>query len=109
MASCAGGVPRATVPLVDAAAIGAQQAARHLGQLRRLQADDRLELRSERTIGQVLQERGGRGRVQAGTGQDPAQVLDHISTGPGAPFLLRQRDRLLRRARQLELRRDQIL
>ena len=34
----AGGVPHAAVPLVDAASVGAQQAARNLDRLRRLQA-----------------------------------------------------------------------
>ena len=34
----AGGVPHAAVPLVDAAPVGAQQAARNLDRLRRLQA-----------------------------------------------------------------------
>ena len=34
-------------------------------------------------------------------GSDPAQVLDHIGAGPGALFLLGQRDCLLRRARHL--------
>jgi hypothetical protein len=34
----AGGVPHAAVPLVDAAPVGAQQAARNLNRLRRLQA-----------------------------------------------------------------------
>ena len=102
----AGGVPGAAVPLVDAAAVGAQQAARDLGRLGGFQADDRLELRAQRAVGQVLEQRGGRGRVQAGAGQDPAQVLDHVRAGPGALFLLRQRDRLLRRAGQLELGED---
>ena len=36
-------------------------------------------------------------------GQDAAQVLDHVRAGPRAFLLLGQRDRLLRRARQLEL------
>ena len=54
----------------------------------------------------MLQQRGGRGGVHAGTGQDPAEILDHIGAGPGALFLLRERDRLLRRARQLELGED---
>ena len=57
----------------------------------------------QRPVGQVLQQRGGRGRVHAGAGQDPAQVLDHVRAGPGALLLLRQRDRLLRRAGQLQL------
>jgi hypothetical protein len=34
----AGGVPHAAVPLVDAVCVGAQQAARNLDRLRRLQA-----------------------------------------------------------------------
>ena len=100
------GVPDAAVPLVDAAPVGAQQAARDFGRLGCLQAGDRLELRAQRPVGQVLQQGGGRGRVQAGAGQDPAQVLDHIRAGPGALFLLGQRDRLLRRAGQLEFRED---
>jgi putative ATP-dependent endonuclease of OLD family len=45
MTSCAGGVADAAVPPVDAAPVGAQQAARNLRQLRRLQAQDRFELR----------------------------------------------------------------
>ena len=96
-------VPDAAVPLIDAASISAQQTARDVGRLGCLQADHRLELRAQRPSGQVLQQGGGRGRVPAGPGQDPAQVLDHIRAGPGALFLLRQRDRLLRRARQLHL------
>ena len=96
------GVPGAAVPLVDAAPVGAQQAARDFGRLGCFQAGDRLELRAQRPVGQVLQQGGGRGGVQAGAGQDPAQVLDHIRAGPGALLLLGQRDRLLRRAGLLE-------
>ena len=102
----AGGVAHAAVPLVDAAPVGAQQAARHLGRLGCLQAGDRLELAAQGAVGEAFEQRGGRGRVQAGPGQDPAQVLDHIGAGPGALFLLGQRDRLLRRAGQLELGED---
>ena len=90
------------MPLVDAAPIGAQQAARNLRQLGRLQADDRLELRSQCPVGQVFQQCRGRGRVQAGAGQDAAEVLDHIRAGPRALVLLRERDRLLRGAGSLE-------
>ena len=61
---------------------------------------------AQRPVGEVFEQRGGCGRVHAGAGQDPAQVLDHIRAGPGALFLLRQRDRLLRRAGQLELGED---
>ncbi len=100
----AGGVPGAAVPLVDAASVSAPQAARDFGRLGCFQAGDRLELRAQRPVSQVLQQRGGRGRVQAGARQDTAQVLDHIRAGPRALVLLRERDRLLRRARQLELR-----
>ena len=100
------GVPDAAVPLVDAAPVGAQQAARDFGRLGCLQAGDRLELRAQRPVGQVFQQGGGRGRVQAGAGQHPAQVLDHIRAGPGALFLLGQRDCLLRRARLLEFSED---
>jgi hypothetical protein len=96
------GVPGAAVPLVDAAAVGAQQAGRCLHRFGCLQAGDRLELRGQRPVRQVLQQRGGRGRVRPRPGQDPAQVLDHIRAGPRALILLRQRDRLLRRARQLQ-------
>ena len=102
----AGGVPDAAVPLVDAAPVGAQQAARHLDCFGCFQAEDRLELGAQRPVGQVLEQRGGRGRVPAGAGQDPAQVLDHIRAGPGALVLLRQRDRFLRRAGQLQLGED---
>ena len=102
----AGGVPGAAVALVDAAPVGAQQAARDFGWLGCFQADHWLELRAQRAVGQVLQQRGGRGGVHSGAGQDPAQVLDHIRAGPGALFLLRERDRLLRRAGQLELGED---
>ena len=45
------GVPDAAVPLVDAAPVRAQQAARNVRQLGRLQAEDRLELRSQRAVG----------------------------------------------------------
>ena len=38
------GVAHSPVPLVDAAPVGAQQAARHLGRLGRFQAGDRFEL-----------------------------------------------------------------
>ena len=102
----AGGVPGAAVPLVDAAPVGAQQAARDFGRLGCFQAGDRLELRAQRPVGQVFQQGGGRGRVQAGAGQDPAQVLDHIRAGPGALFLLGQRDCFLRRAGLLEFGRN---
>ena len=98
------GIPGTAVPLVDAAPIRAQQAGRHLGGFGRLQAGDRLELRGQRPVGQVLQQRGGRGRIPAGARQDAAQVLDQVRAGPRALFLLRQRDRLLRRAGQLEFR-----
>ena len=101
-----GGEPHAAVPLVDAAPVRAQQAARDLGRLRRLQAGHRLELRPQRPVSDFLQQRGGRGRVHAGPGQHPAQVLDHIRAGPGALLLLRQRDRLLRRAAHLQLAED---
>ena len=96
------GVPHAAVPLVDAPPVRAQQAARHLHQFRRFQTDDRLELRGQRPVGQVFQQRGGRGRVHPGAGQDAAQVLDHIRAGPRALFLLRERDRLLHRVGQLK-------
>ena len=49
------GVPDAAVPLVDATPVCSQQAARNVHQFRRLQAEDRLELRPQRLIGQVLQ------------------------------------------------------
>jgi hypothetical protein len=97
------------VPLVDAAPIGAQQVARDLGQFGRLQADHRLELRPQRPVGEVLQQRGSCGRVHPGAGQDPAQVLDHIGAGPGALVLLRQRDCLLRRTPELELGQDRAM
>ena len=103
------GVPGAAVPLVDAAPVGAQQAARNGDWLGCFQAGDWLELRAQCPVGQVLQQRGGRGGVHSGAGQDPAQVLDHIRARPGALFLLRERDRLLRRARQLELGEDRAL
>ena len=98
----AGGVPHAAVPLVDAAPVGAQQAARNLDRLRRLQADHRLELRAQRAVGQVLEQGRGRGRFHAGPGQHAAQVLDQVGAGPGALFLLGQRDGLLRGAGQLQ-------
>ena len=97
----AGGVPHAAVPLVDAAPVGAQQAARDLDRLRRLQAGDRLELANERAVGEVLEQHGGRGRVHAGPGQHAAQVLDQVGAAPGALFLLGQGDGLLRGAGQL--------
>ena len=100
------GIPGTAVPLVDAAPIRAQQASRHLRRLGRFQAGHRLEVRGQRPVGQVLQQRGGRGRIPAGAGQDPAQVLDQVRARPRALVLLRQRDRLLRRARQLELRQN---
>jgi hypothetical protein len=56
-----------------------------------LQAHDRLEVRAQRPVGEVLQQPGGRGRVHAGSGQHAAQVLDHIRAGPGALSLLSQR------------------
>ena len=100
------GVPRAAVPLVDAAPVGAQQAARDFDGLGCFQAGHRLELRAQRAAGEVFEQRGGRGRVHAGSGQDPAQVLDQVGAGPGAFFLLGQRDGLLRRAADLELAGD---
>jgi hypothetical protein len=59
----AGRVPDAAVPPIDAAPVGAQQAARRLGRLRRLQAEHRLELPAQRAIGQALDQGPGRGRV----------------------------------------------
>ena len=47
----AGGVPGAAVPLVDAAPVGAQQAARDFDRLWCFQTDDRLELRSQGPVG----------------------------------------------------------
>jgi hypothetical protein len=91
------------VPLVNTAPVRAQQAARHLGRLRRFQARHRLELRPQRPFSQVFEQGGGRRRVYPGPGQDSAQVLDQVSTGPGALFLLGQRNRFLRRLAQLEL------
>jgi hypothetical protein len=105
----AGGVPGAAVALIDTAPVGAQQAARNFGWLGCFQADHWLELRGQRPVGQVLQQRGGRSGVHSGAGQDPAQVLDDIRAGPGALVLLRERNRLLRRARQLELGEDRAL
>ena len=61
----AGGVSHAAVPLVDAAPVGAQQAARNLHRFRRLQADHWLELRTQRAVGQVLEHGRGRGRRHA--------------------------------------------
>ena len=80
-----------------------QQAARHLGRLRRFQAGHRLELRPQRPVRQLLQQSGGHGRVPAGPRQDPAEVLDQVRAGPGALFLLGQRDCFLRGLAQLEL------
>ena len=80
-----------------------RRAASYAG-LRRLgcfQADDRLELRAQGAVGQVFEQRGGRGGVHSRPRQDPAEVLDHIRAGPGALFLLRERDRLLRRVGHL--------
>ena len=96
------GVPHSPVPLVDAAPVRAQQDTRHLGRFRCFQAGHRFELRMKRPVGQVLEQGGGRGRVPAGPGKDPAEVLDQVGAGPGALFLLGQRDRLLRRLAQDE-------
>ena len=82
------GVPHAAVPLVDAAPVGAQQAGRDLGWRGCFQAGDWLELRSQRAVGEVFEQRGGRGRVHAGAGQHPAQVLDHIGARPRGLVLL---------------------
>ncbi len=103
------GVPDAAVPLVDAAPVRAQQAARDVGRFGCLQASHRFELRGQRPVGEVLQQRGGRSGVHAGAGQDPAQVLDDVGAGPGARFLLGQRDRFLRGARQLEFGEGRVL
>ncbi len=102
----AGGVPDAAVPLIDAAAVGAQQAARDFGRLGCFQASDRFELRAQRAVGEVFEKRRGCGRIHSGPRQDPAQVLDDVRPGPGALLLLRQREPLLGRARQLEFRED---
>ena len=80
--------------------------ARDLGGLGGFQAGDRLELRAQRAVGEVFEQRGGRGRVHAGAGQDPAQVLDQVGAGPGALVLLGQRDCFLRRLAELELAGD---
>ena len=76
---------------------------RDFGRLRCFQAGYWFELGPQGAVGQVFQLGGGRGGIQAGPGQDPAQVLDHIGAGPRALFLLRQSDRLLRGAGQLKL------
>ena len=65
------GVPHSPVPLVDAAPVRAQQAARHLGRLRRFQAGHRLELRPQRPVSQVFEQGGGRRRVYRRTGAGP--------------------------------------
>jgi hypothetical protein len=106
MTSCARGVPDAAVPLVDTAPVGAQQAARNLRWLWRLQAHHRLKLRGQRPVCETFEQGGGRAGLDPGAGQHPAQVLDHICPGPRALFLLGQRDCLLRRARQLDLTDD---
>jgi hypothetical protein len=49
------GEPHAAVPLINAAPIGTQQTGRHLDRLRRLQAGHRLELRSQRPVGEIFQ------------------------------------------------------
>ena len=97
------GEPHAAVPLVDAAPVRAPQTGRHLDRLRRLQASHRLELRGQRPVREILEPRGGHGRVHAGPRQHPAQVLDQVRAGPGALFLLGQRDRFLRGPAHLEL------
>jgi hypothetical protein len=56
----AGGVPHSPVPLVNAAPVGAQQAARNIHRLGRFQAQHRLELRPQRAVREVLQQRGRR-------------------------------------------------
>ena len=97
MVSCAWrGEPDAAVALVHAAPVRAQQAGGHLGQLGRLKAGHRLELRRQRPVRDLFEHGSGCGRVHAGPGQHPAQVLDHIRPGKGALFSLRERDRLLR-------------
>ena len=68
----AGGVADAAVPLVDAASVGAQQAARDLDCFGCFQAGDWLELAAQGAVGEVLEQRGGRRRVPAGPRQDPA-------------------------------------
>jgi hypothetical protein len=66
------GEPHSPVPLVNTAPVRAQQAARHLGRLRRVQARHRLELRPQRPFSQVFEQGGGRRRVYPGPGQDSA-------------------------------------
>jgi hypothetical protein len=53
------GVPDAAVPLVDAAPVPTQQAARDFGRLGCFQAGDWLELRAQRPVGDVFQQGGG--------------------------------------------------
>ena len=100
------GEPHAAVPLVHAAPVGTQQTGRHLYRLGCLQARHRLELRPQRPVREVFQQSGGRRWVHAGAGQDAAQVLDQVRAGPGALFLLGQRDRFLRGLAHLELAGD---
>ena len=66
------GVPHSPVPLVDAAPVGAQQAARHRGWFGRLQAGHRLELRGagpgRRDLPAARRPRPGPGRTGAAPG-----------------------------------------
>ena len=66
------GVAHSPVPLVDAASVGAQQAARDLGWLGCFEARHWLELGAQRAVGEVFEQGGGCGRVPAGSGQDAA-------------------------------------
>ena len=60
-----GGEPHSPYPLIDAASVDAQQAARHTHRLGRFQAQHRLELRAQRAVRKILQKRGRCGRIPA--------------------------------------------
>jgi hypothetical protein len=83
------GVPGAAVPLEHAAPVRADQIGWEGDGLRCFQAGDVAELAPECPVGELLDQPHRGGRVHAGPGQHPAQVLDQVRAGERAALGLR--------------------
>jgi hypothetical protein len=98
------GVAGAAVALVDAAAVRAQERRGRLDRLGCLQAGHRLELARQRLVRELLQQPHGGGGVEAGAGQDVAEVPDQVGPGERGLLPLDSCQRLLRRPRGFQPR-----